>query len=207
MTPKTIQQTLALILLGSIVLFGCKKNEVETAMGGKMHKTLSDETMIPCADSVTLSAFDNDESVIHYKVARYYAYWEIENALSEPLGIEGDEYRLTAYPVIIYDYDSKPKYYEFGVIVNGSVVSSITTIAKKESSNIISFIFEEPLNYDDYGNYSYFVFARLFLQKDYSVKLLVVKERKRLVFPDYYGRKKRRNVRVEVFLKQDGIFW
>ena len=157
MSTKIIKQTFALILLGSIVLFGCKKNEVETAIGGKMHKTLSDETMIPCADSVTLSAFDNDESVIHYKVARYYAYWEIENALSEPLGIEGDEYRLTAYPVIIYDYDSKPKYYEFGVIVNGSVVSSITTIAKKESSNIISFIFEEPLNYDDYGNYSYFV--------------------------------------------------
>ncbi len=157
MSTKIIKQTLALILLGSIVLFGCKKNEVETAIGGKMHKTLSDETMIPCADSVTLSAFDNDESVIHYKVARYYAYWEIENALNEPLGIEGAEYRLTTYPVIIYDYDSKPKYYEFGVIVNGSVVSSITTIAKKESSNIISFIFEEPLNYDDYGNYSYFV--------------------------------------------------
>lgn len=157
MSTNNLKQLLALLLLGSIVLFGCKKNEVETAIGGKMHKSLEEETMIPCADSVTLSVFDNDESVIHYKVARYYAYWEIENALSEPLGIEGEEYRLTAFPVIIYDYDSKPKYYEFGVIVNGSVVSSITTIAKKESSNIISFIFEEPLNYDDCGNYSYFV--------------------------------------------------
>ena len=147
----------ALFLLIGLVMVGCKKEELETSNSGKLRKSLYNETMIPCADSVTLSAFDNDESVIHYKVARYYAYWEIENALNEPLGIEGAEYRLTAYPVIIYDYDSKPKYYEFGVIVNGSVVSSITTIAKKESSNIISFIFEEPLNYDDYGNYSYFV--------------------------------------------------
>ncbi len=40
MSTKIIKQTLALILLGSIVLFGCKKNEVETAIGGKMHKSL-----------------------------------------------------------------------------------------------------------------------------------------------------------------------
>ena len=40
MTTKKIKRTLALLLLGSIVLFGCKKNEVEPAMGGKMHKSL-----------------------------------------------------------------------------------------------------------------------------------------------------------------------
>ena len=76
MTPKTIQQTLALILLGSIVLFGCKKNEVETAMGGKMHKTLSDETMIPCADSVTLSAFDNGTRISRNN---YKPYWRSQS--------------------------------------------------------------------------------------------------------------------------------
>ncbi len=146
-----------IVLFAVLVLTGCKKEETSISDSGVHRKLLSHDAMIPYADSVTLSVFNSDESIIHYKVARYYAYWEIENALSAPLGIEGTEYRLTAYPVIIYDYDSRPKYYEFGVIVNGVVVSGVTTIAKKESSNMISFIFEEPLNYDDCGIYSYFV--------------------------------------------------
>ncbi len=40
MNTKIIQQTFTLILFGSIVLFGCKKNEVATAISGKMHKSL-----------------------------------------------------------------------------------------------------------------------------------------------------------------------
>ena len=39
-------------------------------------------------------------------------------------------YTLTERPVIIYDYDSRPKYYEFGIIQNGLVVATITTIAE-----------------------------------------------------------------------------
>ena len=68
MTPKTIQQTLALILLGSIVLFGCKKNEVETAIGGKMHKSLE----VPQSDDeIILGDSINDPYRIDNMCAAY----------------------------------------------------------------------------------------------------------------------------------------
>ena len=83
---------------------------------------------------------------------------EIEESLHIPLNIEAGKYQLTDLPVIIYDYDSRPKYYEFGVIVEGKLTASITTIAQKESANMVAFIFPEPLIYDEIY-YKYFVGA------------------------------------------------
>ncbi|HOS16469.1 MAG TPA: hypothetical protein PKX15_05625, partial [Bacteroidales bacterium] len=113
---------------------------------------------IPIATEAELSVFEDDNFIVHYKVARYYAYWEIENALSTPLNVMVGNYTLTERPVIIYDYDSRPKYYEFGIIQNGLVVATITTIAKKESSNMIHFMFDEPLDYTYYeGELKFFI--------------------------------------------------
>ena len=147
----------AVILIGCLIT-SCEKEIMSDLKNDiKLQKSslLSD---IPIATEAELSVFEDDNFIVHYKVARYYAYWEIENALSTPLNVMVGNYTLTERPVIIYDYDSRPKYYEFGIIQNGLVVATITTIAKKESSNMIHFMFDEPLDYTYYeGELKFFI--------------------------------------------------
>ena len=113
---------------------------------------------IPFADTSTLIQLASYSDVIHYKVARYFAYMEIENSLFEPLNIQKGNYFLTERPVIIYDYDCKPKYYEFGIYTNqGQVIANVTTIAKKQASNICAFLFNNKMDYSDKGTEDYFI--------------------------------------------------
>ena len=146
------------IVFAGCLITSCEKEITSDNINGIKQQKSSLLSDIPMATEAALSVFGNDNFIVHYKVARYYAYWEIENALSTPLNVLAGSYTLTERPVIIYDYDSRPKYYEFGIIQNGSVVATITTIAKKESSNMIHFMFDEPIDYMYYeGGLNFFV--------------------------------------------------
>ncbi len=141
-----------MIAVLALVFVSCKKEELQNLPANRINGV-----NLKCATESELNAFNDCNDVIHYKVARYYAYWEIENSLSEPLGVTEGNYIISTYPTIIYDYDSKPKYYEFDIIENGDIVATIATIAKKESDNIIAFMFDYPLLHDNSNGLSYFV--------------------------------------------------
>ena len=137
------------VLIGA-GFYACKKDDVFSDNYQRRH------SKICYATEKELTQFDNDREIIHYKVARYVAYEEIENCLSEFMELDKGSYRLTDLPVIIWDYDSRPKYYEFGIIVDGQLVKTITTLAKKEATNMCCFMFNEVIEHPEIGGYKFF---------------------------------------------------
>lgn len=155
-------------LICLLYLTNCKKDlpvdSIPEYLNNKSSARLSyseeNQLGIPFADTSTLSLLSSYSDVVHYKVARYFAYMEIENSLFEPLNIQKGSYFLTERPVIIYDYDCKPKYYEFGIYNNqGQVIANVTTIAKKQATNVCAFLFNIKMDYSDKGTEDYFVGA------------------------------------------------
>ena len=63
---------------------------------------------------------------------------------------------LTQYPRAIYDYDGTIKYYEFGLIEEDIVTSTITVYAKREAPCAIAYIFPYLLPYN-FTNYDYYI--------------------------------------------------
>ena len=141
----------AILTITSVAIFdGCKKDKVlDNKLGTQYLKSYATEQ--------ELAQFDNDPYIINYKVARYLAYGEIEDGLYECMKLNKGSYQLTDRPVIIWDYDSRPKYYEFGILVNGELVKTVTTLAKKEATNICCFMFNEVIEHSPIGDYKFFV--------------------------------------------------
>lgn len=150
-----------LFLSCCLFLGSCKKDEKPITQNGEDYTYVTDYSPenIPYATQTELDKFSKYIEIIDYKIARYYAYAEIENALWIPLKTTQGAYQLTERPVIVYDYDSKPKFYEFGVVENGLLIGTVTTIAKKEATDFVSYIFNYPLSYSDKGSYDYIVGA------------------------------------------------
>lgn len=85
------------------------------------------------------------ENVIDYKTARFLAYLELENGASQFINLP-DAYELAAIPRVVYDYNSCPKYYEFDILANNTIVATVTTHAQKEDNTVIAYMFEKPIN-------------------------------------------------------------
>lgn len=91
------------------------------------------------------------EGLLHYRIARVVAYAEIYNGIDklitsqEWMAYEYDKNKLelTKYPVVIYDYNNVPYLYEFGVIYDGKIVSTIATETKRVEDGVISYIMKE----------------------------------------------------------------
>ena len=91
------------------------------------------------------------EGLLHYRTARVIAYAEIYNGIDKLItSQEWMEYKydknkleLTKYPVVIYDYNNIPYLYEFGVIYDGRIVSTIATETKRVENGVISYIMKE----------------------------------------------------------------
>lgn len=102
-----------------------------------------------------------DEEIIPYGMARQYAFIEfMENAssfLSEEAYdalndaiLEDDSIPIafTNRPAIVYNYDEKPYYYEFGVIWEEQLQTVVTVYTHKMSDQLIAFV--GAANYTDY---------------------------------------------------------
>ena len=80
---------------------------------------------IPFADSTSLAAFKTDKSILNYNFARKLALIELEGSdFKSDMNWKGCG--LSNKPVLIYGFDSKPKYYEF--IVKDAENKSIGTV-------------------------------------------------------------------------------
>lgn len=133
---------------------------------------------IPVADSCDLLMYTGLEGydstgVLDYRFARDYAFAELYASMNTYFGSDIEWYqrflceqasgdttalRLADVPVVVYDYDNKPYYYEFPVIydgyIEGQVVGTITVAAQPRTTELVEYIFTAPLCYHS-SNFSY----------------------------------------------------
>lgn len=129
-----------LLAIFSILLYSCSDDLSKPSVGETDTSVLNmtKQSDIPFADNATLSGLLGDKDVNNYSLVRKMALIEMEMELRQSMNWNGA--KLSEKPVIVYDYDSKPKYYEFIVLAaDGSPIGTITTFAKKQSDAAVSF--------------------------------------------------------------------
>lgn len=105
-----------------------------------------------CVDSVLHS------KVLNYIIARDYAFellvLNISSFFYEPelyMGIissQDELLHLTARPVVVFDYEDQPYYYEFPILFGDQIIGMMTVSAQPKSDNIIEYVFPYPFTYD-----------------------------------------------------------
>lgn len=157
-----------LLVCFAIVFVGC--NDTMERMGEcpqqpKRHiRNLSTKeylASLPTLSVKELDALSADSTVLNFRTARQYAYTELFSCLHLFLNerrqtivkqqIKNGEYPYISLtigdlPVVVYDYDNRPYYYEFPVLFNDTVVRTITVCAQPIDDEVIDFIFH-PLQY------------------------------------------------------------
>lgn len=140
----------------------CRTNSVDPSENDQ--STLFE---MPFASFEELNAMAEYDNVLDYRFARQYAYVEFIDAMElfcsseiceqmRMLILGGSEELLLTFtdrPVVVYDYNEKPYYYEFGVICQNQIIGVVTVSAQPYSSEIIEF-YQSPIFYDEYS-YSY----------------------------------------------------
>ena len=93
---------------------------------------------IPFATQNQLDIWQGNADIVYYRTARMLAMIE--------LGYNSCE--LSERPVIVYDFDNTPRYYEFIVVSpDGLPKSTICTYARKEQPAIVAFMLENVRDY------------------------------------------------------------
>ena len=63
---------------------------------------------------------------------------------------------LTEFPRVIFDFNGRAKYYEYGLIEDNVITATITVYARREAPCAIAYIFPYVLPYN-FSNYNYYV--------------------------------------------------
>lgn len=119
---------------------------------------------IPMPSEVELNNYSTQYGVINYKYARQFSYTElISNIdiffpayLGEIMGSleNGEELpiTLTNRPAVVFDYDEKPYYYEFGILYHNALIGTLVVMASPiEKEVIVDRVYTKPLVYDSYS--------------------------------------------------------
>ncbi|MDM8161105.1 hypothetical protein QUH73_14870 [Labilibaculum sp. K2S] len=138
--------------LFSVFLMSCQTESLEEAevTNQSIEKINEDGFLnIPYSDSTTLSKFDDDKEIINYKLARNIAMLEADGTgLLKKMQWEG--HVLSKQPVVIYGFDSKPKYYEFFYKdAESKEVGSVTVFARKKAPTVLQEVRGTVRNYDE----------------------------------------------------------
>jgi hypothetical protein len=116
-------------LVSLLFLAACEKQFEPGAnvKDSKISRTANGEVgYIPYADSASLAEFQNDKKIVSYNLARKLAIMELQTSgFKRDMNWNGSE--ISKMPVIIYGFDSKPKYYEF--IVKDAEKKEIGTVS------------------------------------------------------------------------------
>ncbi len=132
----------ALVLLSFVfIISSCQQEVIEPASVGESRiERINNESAnyIPYADSLDLAVFKSDNEVINYELSRKLALLELEAAqFRQEFAWEG--YDISEKPVLIYGYDSRPKYYEFVMLdAEGNPSGTVKTFAKKVSDGVLT---------------------------------------------------------------------
>ncbi len=91
----------------------------------------------PYADSNTLKSFSTDNAILNFTFAKKLALLELI-ATEKWAEHKWEACTLSATPVIIYDFNSKPKYYQYIVLdPEKKAIGSVTAYAQKKSATMI----------------------------------------------------------------------
>ena len=102
---------------------------------------------IPYADSLTLASFNNDKDIINYNLARKLALIEMDGeGFNEEMKWDGCH--LSKLPVLVYGFDSRPKYYDYIVQdAEKNNIGTVTVEAKKRCGGIIDEVLPKVKDY------------------------------------------------------------
>lgn len=141
---KIKQISVILVAIMMALMFSCKK---ENNIIDKKEKTeaikKSNSLSIPFETEESLkssnaTSLDQNAEIVHYKVMRNFAIQDFVSEFKSILEYDGD-FSFSEFPIIIYDYNSKPKYYEFIVFQQGVPKATITTFAQKNTDDVVAF--------------------------------------------------------------------
>ncbi len=152
-------------IIFSIILFGCSeqiKNQeiIQYSLqntGDYQHKIYN----IPMLSESELNSLSTNDGIVNYKYARQYAYTEFisnielfypqyEDDIINSLKSNSDPYiTFTNRPAVVFDYNNNPKYYEFGILREETLIGTIVVSASpNEKEVIIERVYTQPLEYN-----------------------------------------------------------
>ena len=148
-----------------IILFGCSeqiKNQgiIQYSLQNTediQHKIYN----IPMLSESELNSLSTNDGIVNYKYARQYAYTEFisnielfypqyEDDIINCLKSNSDPYiTFTNRPAVVFDYNNNPKYYEFGILREETLIGTIVVSASpNEKEVIIERVYTKPLEYN-----------------------------------------------------------
>ncbi len=189
MTQMKTHKIIPILIVLIAGLIACDNQQVEgiTQNSSKrpVRKIYASEFASTSIEDLTYNT-SLDEDLICPVIARYAAMYELLEGSYQLLNdlstgdvysadgqneqivyhsyLQNVEWTLTANPRVIYNYDGSVKYYEFGLVEDNQVTSTITVYAKPEAPRAIAYMFPYVLPYEhvdkDYyvGNYPHRVF-------------------------------------------------
>ena len=156
----------------SLLFTGCKNEfysmSSPTEENASIEVTTSVSLEIPFASEAELEKASTEdcytnEGFLDYRVARDYAfaefYAQVETLYPEcilsDLGypdISGskDKLSFSDKPVIVYDYEDKPYYYEYAILFDQeTIVGTVVASAQPNSDELIEYLFPYPIQYEN----------------------------------------------------------
>jgi hypothetical protein len=142
-----------LFLVSIFFLAACEKqlNEPSASVkNSKISRTPDGNGIyVPFADSVSLAAFNSDKQILKYNLARKMAVMELQSSgFNSTMNWNGS--KISTKPVIIYGFDSKPKYYDFIITdPENNVIGTVTVHARRYKSGMLHEVSAGTRNYTD----------------------------------------------------------
>lgn len=157
-------------------MFGCtenvnQSNQIYYSQQSTDYDGQSAHYNIPMLSKDHLNEIATDDDCLNYKEARQFAYTEFisnidvfypdcKDEITHALSSHSElPLQLTNRPAVVFNYDEKPYYYEFGILYNGTLVGTLVALARPvEKQVIIDRIFTKPLDYNTYSfNYRRYI--------------------------------------------------
>lgn len=135
--------------LVSLFLVSCSKEaENISPLSEQLSEIKSQTVKIPYAKEQELKAFSTNKNVVDYAISRKAALLDLIDFKKDIC--QNKELTLSDLPVVVYDNDNLPKYYEFIVLDdNKKEIGTITCFAKKETTDFTAYILPFVRDYSE----------------------------------------------------------
>ena len=144
---KRFLKTLSLVLL-IFITFSCNLSNSNLSDTTIKNDSKTGGGFIPYASDEELERGTKSSDVVDYKLVRKLLKIDFELGLKETYDWEGTE--ISEKPVLIYDSECKPQYYEFIVKTDSEPIGTITTYATKASTDVVSYVIPWVRDYSTY---------------------------------------------------------
>lgn len=133
------------------MLNACQEKEFLTPEVGETSivKNKTEDLAFPFANEEELNQFKGSSNVIYYEMARKTALLEAQ-LLGYVQRVNWNGYHLSEKPVVIYDFNSKPKFYDFIALdTENNPIGTIRVNATKNDNSSIKSIYTKTFNYNE----------------------------------------------------------